>query len=341
MKHFILFLSLLFIGGASADSIPTSVGYVDTAISALQNKISAVDNNTVLTTTNTAGEIGQKSIYDANGNYATQQNALVTAAVANAAVQNAIDGEFVCIEWLDGAEQINENCLIYEIRAAKLALVPTEYTPLEYLRSKRINGNQADKAKTDIAYIDTGIKLNANSRIETKFSIGAASININYAIFGASNGQYYNQGEIALFWNSTNTPIFEPVKPTANTSSTVLYHPEISADTIYTISYDKNYFTMNGATRASNWYSNYAGTRNLTIFATNRGADTWGSNDLSIYYFKVFDNETLIFSGIPVRRNSDGELGMYDFVSGNFFTNVGTGEFIAGPDLNVYLPGGN
>ena len=60
MKKVILVLSLLFIGGAVADSTSTSVGYVDNAIGALQNKISAVNNNTVLTHTTTAGEIGQK-----------------------------------------------------------------------------------------------------------------------------------------------------------------------------------------------------------------------------------------------------------------------------------------
>ena len=91
---------------------------------------------------------------------------------------------------------------------------------------------------------------------------------------------------------------------------------------------------MNGSQRASNWYQDYVGTRNLFIFATNRGNVTWGSNDLSIYYFKVFNNNVLQFDGIPARRDSDGELGMYDTISHTFFTNAGTGKFLA-PN---YLP---
>ena len=34
---------------------------------------------------------------------------------------------------------------------------------------------------------------------------------------------------------------------------------------------------------------------------------------------------------IPARRNSDNVVGMYDTVTGTFFTNQGTGDFIAGP----------
>ena len=39
----------------------------------------------------------------------------------------------------------------------------------------------------------------------------------------------------------------------------------------------------------------------------------------------------LVFHGIPARRNSDNTLGMWDTVSQTFFTNAGTGNFIAGP----------
>ena len=53
------------------------------------------------------------------------------------------------------------------------------------------------------------------------------------------------------------------------------------------------------------------------------------------YYFKISNNETeeLIANFIPCRRKSDNKPGMYDTVSGEFFTNQGTGEFICGPDV--------
>jgi hypothetical protein len=42
----------------------------------------------------------------------------------------------------------------------------------------------------------------------------------------------------------------------------------------------------------------------------------------------------LIRDFIPAKRNSDNVLGMYDTVSGQFFTNAGTGEFVAGPEVD-------
>ena len=74
-----------------------------------QDEIPAIDSNTVLTNTGTAGNIGTKQIYNPNTDYKTQQNALVTAETFNSAVQNAIDTEFVCVE------SIPAGCLLWKI----------------------------------------------------------------------------------------------------------------------------------------------------------------------------------------------------------------------------------
>lgn len=102
MKKFFVFLfSFVFIGLAFAagENVPTSKSYVDAEVAEKQNKISA-NNGTaqVLTNTGTAGEIGTKNIYDASGSYAGQSDALIDAQTMNAAVQNAIDSEFECVD---------------------------------------------------------------------------------------------------------------------------------------------------------------------------------------------------------------------------------------------------
>ena len=61
-----------------------------------------------------------------------------------------------------------------------------------------------------------------------------------------------------------------------------------------------------------------------------------------IYMAQIYENDTLVRNFIPARQNSDGKIGMYDTVTNRFFTNDGTGTFIAGPDANnIYLPTGN
>jgi hypothetical protein len=59
-------------------------------------------------------------------------------------------------------------------------------------------------------------------------------------------------------------------------------------------------------------------------------AGKWEGN-IYEFYTKSQGNETLHL--IPCFRKSDDEVGMYDLVSGKFYTNAGTGEFIVGPDI--------
>ena len=49
-----------------------------------------------------------------------------------------------------------------------------------------------------------------------------------------------------------------------------------------------------------------------------------------IYRFKLSQGNEIIADLYPAKRDSDGEIGMYDIVQDVFYTNSGTGEFIAG-----------
>lgn len=53
----------------------------------------------------------------------------------------------------------------------------------------------------------------------------------------------------------------------------------------------------------------------------------------NIYEQKAYKNGVLVGDFIPAKRKSDGVIGMYDAVSGTFYTNVGTGDFTAGPSM--------
>lgn len=113
MKRILIaFLLVLNIGIAySADKTITSKTYVDNQIATKQDKIPAVDTNTVITHTGESGNIGEKGIYDSTGNYAEQQTSLVTAGDANTGINNALENEFVCID-----EDTDHTCLLWKIR---------------------------------------------------------------------------------------------------------------------------------------------------------------------------------------------------------------------------------
>lgn len=49
-----------------------------------------------------------------------------------------------------------------------------------------------------------------------------------------------------------------------------------------------------------------------------------------IYYCKMWYNNDLVRDFVPVKRRSDGAIGLYDKVTDAFFGNAGTGSFIGG-----------
>lgn len=56
---------------------------------------------------------------------------------------------------------------------------------------------------------------------------------------------------------------------------------------------------------------------------------------MRLYSCQIYDGDTLARSLIPVRRQQDSAVGLYDTVTGTFFGNVGTGVFVAGPDVDL------
>ncbi len=51
---------------------------------------------------------------------------------------------------------------------------------------------------------------------------------------------------------------------------------------------------------------------------------------VKIFSAKIYDKDILIRNLIPMQRNRDGALGMYDTVNNVFHTNLGTGTFVSG-----------
>lgn len=75
-------------------------------------------------------------------------------------------------------------------------------------------------------------------------------------------------------------------------------------------------------------------TKSYGIFARISDTGALQSKEATFYYFKFYRNGELIGDFVPCYRKSDGEIGMYDLVSQNFFTNAGTGTFSKGNDVN-------
>ncbi|MBO4683113.1 MAG: hypothetical protein J5611_00840 [Alphaproteobacteria bacterium] len=323
MKKLLFVILSLFAVVAYADNTITSKEYVDGQVSNLQTQIPAKNTNTVVMNTGSTGTIGEKAIYDTSAAYGAQSDALVTAGAFNSAMQNALESEFVCVEW-QGSVHDNAHCLLYEVRGAtQMQTLPAGYTQLEYIES------------TGTQYIDTGINVSAttgnNIRIESDGNFGTAEN--GWAVDGS--GHPYLQLYIGLDPNR-----YIAFGNNWGDVKTTFRETDVSGRHLYKVDYINGVVSRDDIilTNFTTKLDPQASAHNLFIFGWTP------SRELQInakkYGVKIYSLNTIIFNGVPAQRDSDGELGMYDLVSGTFFTNAGAGEFIAGP-VASYLPQGN
>lgn len=204
-------------------------------------------------------------------------------------------------------------------------ILPDEYVELEYLQS---SGTQ---------YIDTGVVGNLNTEYEITVKNNSSITSGVYAIFGSRTSATEN-----IITTVCANPLHSILNDFGDTTTTRQMPTRTSAEMLhrYKITNGKSQRTLTdldtgwtdtvtttysgSLTTPTNLYIGYAG----SISGISDIANLQGN----IYGCKIWNNDTLIRDFVPARRLSDNVLGMYDIVSQQFFTNAGTGEFIAGPE---------
>lgn len=184
-------------------------------------------------------------------------------------------------------------------------IVPEEYQKVEYIY---IDSNQ---------YIDTQYAPTISPEIRVTMEF-ISSGDLDY--FGFANNTApsfivnYNLARKIWYnrWGSTSASNLQPY-PDANIKYDFIFGKNTSINGVIVKTYSDYDWSANNQTLR------IGGGRNL-------GAQ------LNIYTLQFYDGN-LKFNLIPCRRKSDNKPGMYDTVSGEFFTNQGTGEFICGPDV--------
>lgn len=187
--------------------------------------------------------------------------------------------------------------------------LPVDYIELQYIQS---SGTQ---------YIDTGYKPNNNTRVQCRFELlesGRA-----YGVFGSRIA--YQNTAFDLFANGQNSS-----KDFQDDYGSNVNAPMASTLGIYEIDKNKNVTNLNGniyTFPSSTFQSNY----NIYILGINTAGSTNNQlGSLKIYSCQIYNNDILIRDFVPC-KSIYGVIGLYDVVNGIFYTNSGTGSFIAGP----------
>lgn len=183
-------------------------------------------------------------------------------------------------------------------------LLPDGYTQLEYIEStgtQRINPNLSGNARWIITAQSTATSTS------TLYVLLSSSSN------GSAGTWYGNAQGMWGFGNNNKSSISQNTKATADiTFNSTGVSGTVNGETISRI------VTIS----QGSW----------RLFRTTGGGDKFIGR---LFEASVYQDDVLVSKLIPAKQNSDGEIGLYDTVRNIFFTNDGTGNFIAGP---VILP---
>lgn len=193
--------------------------------------------------------------------------------------------------------------------------LPAGYTELQYIES------------TGTQYIDTGVTTSNDMKGEIRGKFLSVDTTSAHLLSARQGGNGYNS---LVAWNNngdggyftqfsasytrvvmpkdTNIHILQGVVTPTSTSTYV----DSSVDTISAenVGYNQNL---------------YINARNID------GTSVVDISTYRYYYVKIWKSGSLVRDFVPA-KNASGVVGMYDTVSGTFFTNKGTGDFVAGPD---------
>lgn len=191
------------------------------------------------------------------------------------------------------------------IRIIKSA-VPNEYTQLEYIES------------TGAQWIDTGYIPTENTSVDLKWL--STDISGMQAVIGCDwmgNAMLLNiQGN--RWW--------------LHGSGAATITPSLSKPDIISYSAAAASFVVNGVScnNAKDTLENAK--TSMKIFGVNRRDYNYNAKG-KLYYLNIYEGDTLVREYIPVRRNTDNTVGLYDNITKSFFTDMSSNNFTAGNDI--------
>ena len=190
--------------------------------------------------------------------------------------------------------------------------LPSEYQELEYIES------------TGTQQIDLNTSLDLeNGSFEIDFL--STAIDQNGMIIGHFFGDYHAKYIWLYHYSLENQLTIYLNGDTANQQNLGYVNPDLEK---HNAKYRNKSFILDDIQKGTA-IGTLDITENLYLFSGGGGYNYIGK----IFNLKIDNGEGLVRNLVPCYRISDGVTGMYDLVSGQLFTNEGTGEFIRGREI--------
>lgn len=183
---------------------------------------------------------------------------------------------------------------------------------------------------TGTQYIDTGVIPDSNTGFYLDFTLLDSVDNNGKRLLGTS---YRNNGDwggvMISSWNWSAGGQMNYMQRSRS------YNPGLVTNTRMQISLINRHYQSSTGTNIEFQTGSLSDIYG-SIYLLNVNTDMFNSNGSSaiIYSAKIYDGNNEIRNYIPCYRKADNKPGLYDLVNGEFYTNQGTGEFLAGPDVD-------
>lgn len=187
--------------------------------------------------------------------------------------------------------------------------LPEGYKRLDYIES---TGKQ---------YIDTGFIPNQDSHIVCEFMYFGGT-----GIYGARD----NTSSDGFCMRVTNSRWQPQYNDTMNRTS-------IASDTTnwHVADQNKNVFALDGVVGLTFTYGEFTSPNPVIvggILGNKDGVPTLYGGDCRYRSFQIYDNDVLV-RDLVACKSPNGAIGMYDTLNAVFYSNAGTGTFVAGDEL--------
>ena len=189
--------------------------------------------------------------------------------------------------------------------------LPSEYEEMEYIEG------------TGTQYINTNYPYNSTNntyKVECKWKF--TGNNTTYqAPYGAYVAEANNTFRIIRYNSDTKLATYSNSKAGGGVRHTLnesIFQDFVTIQTCNDVTYNGTTYNLATATTGTNSTS--------TFFVMAQASQSCVSK-IKVWYFKIYESNVLKMYLVPSKRKSDNVIGMYDFISGTFLTNAGTGTF--------------
>ena len=182
-------------------------------------------------------------------------------------------------------------------------MLPSEYQEVKYITA---SGTQ---------YIDPDYTVNVNTKLKTMISTTSAS---NVVLYGNATAL---TGGVRCF--QTGGKLYSAFGNYRGENTAVIVN-----NLVYVTEHSTSGLKING-----NSYVTSSGTEFEKILFLKDSYSTSYKFIGNVYKLQILENEKVIKDLVPCKRTSGSVAGMYDTVNDVFYTNAGTGNFTAGPNV--------